>query len=555
MGNTSQFSPVHWLNHWAEQSPNQTFLHQPKNRQVETHTWSEVKQQVDSVAASLVHLGLNKGDKVAIFAKNCAEWIMADLAIMRAGMVSVPIYPTANAETVQYILEHSESKAVFIGKLDKPAESEAGISGSVVRMSLGYDSIPCQYDWQKLQSLAANDEPLPEQLPELDELMTISYTSGSTGNPKGAMISYRAYAWANNRIVEILKLGPQQRMLSYLPLAHITERCLVEGGAYHSGMPLYFTESLEHFVDDLKFAKPTLFFSVPRLWSLFQKNIIDKVGNSKLNLLLSIPVVSSLIRKKIQKGLGLEHAKLVASGSAPISPSLIRWYQRIGLNICEAWGMTENCIYAVGNFPFNESMIGTIGYVLPGCEAKTSDEDELLFKSGGLFDGYYKNEEATKEAFTEDGFFKTGDLVKIDDASGAVTIIGRVKDNFKTAKGKFVSPVPIEKMLAQDPHVELLCILGSGMAAPVALVQLSEGASALPKDQVAASLKETLVNVNNHLESHEKVGAVVVVDEEWTPENDVLTPTLKIKRHVLHQRYNERVEELKGEKVLWETDL
>lgn len=555
MGNKSHFSPVHWLNHWAETSPNQTFLHQPKNRQVETHTWAEVKQQVENVAASLVHLGLSKGDKVAIFAKNCAEWIMADLAIMRAGMVSVPIYPTANAETVQYILEHSESKAVFIGKLDKPAESEAGITGSVVRISLGYESIACQYDWQKMQTLAANDEPLSDQLPELDELMTLSYTSGSTGNPKGAMISYRAYAWANNRIVEILKLSPQQRMLSYLPLAHITERCLVEGGAYHSGMPLYFTESLEHFVDDLKFAKPTLFFSVPRLWSLFQKNIIDKVGNSKLNLLLSIPIVSSLIRKKIQKGLGLEHAKLVASGSAPISPSLIRWYQKIGLNICEAWGMTENCIYAVGNFPFNEDMIGTIGYVLPGCEAKTSDEDELLFKSGGLFDGYYKNEEATKEAFTEDGFFKTGDLVKIDEASGAVTIIGRVKDNFKTAKGKFVSPVPIEKMLAQDPHVELLCILGSGMAAPVALVQLSEGASALPKDQVAASLKETLVNVNNHLESHEKVGAVVVVDEEWTPENDVLTPTLKIKRHVLHQRYSERVEELKGQKILWEDDL
>ena len=555
MGNKSHFSPVHWLNHWAETSPNQTFLHQPKNRQVETHTWAEVQQQVENVAASLVHLGLSKGDKVAIFAKNCAEWIMADLAIMRAGMVSVPIYPTANAETVQYILEHSESKAVFIGKLDKPAESEAGITGSVVRISLGYESIACQYDWQKMQTLAANDEPLSDQLPELDELMTLSYTSGSTGNPKGAMISYRAYAWANNRIVEILKLSPQQRMLSYLPLAHITERCLVEGGAYHSGMPLYFTESLEHFVDDLKFAKPTLFFSVPRLWSLFQKNIIDKVGNSKLNLLLSIPIVSSLIRKKIQKGLGLEHAKLVASGSAPISPSLIRWYQKIGLNICEAWGMTENCIYAVGNFPFNEDMIGTIGYVLPGCEAKTSDEDELLFKSGGLFDGYYKNEEATKEAFTEDGFFKTGDLVKIDEASGAVTIIGRVKDNFKTAKGKFVSPVPIEKMLAQDPHVELLCILGSGMAAPVALVQLSEGASALPKDQVAASLKETLVNVNNHLESHEKVGAVVVVDEEWTPENDVLTPTLKIKRHVLHQRYSERVEELKGQKILWETDL
>ncbi|NVK23452.1 MAG: AMP-binding protein [Gammaproteobacteria bacterium] len=549
----NQFTPVHWLDHWAEKTPKKIFLQQPKSRHIETHNWQQVKTQVENVAASLHKLGLSKGDKVAILAKNCAEWIMADLAIMRAGMVSVPIYPTANADTVQYVLEHSESKAVFIGKLDKPQEVESGVIGSVIRLSLGYQSLACQYDWDKLQTLA--DSPLPEFYPDLDDLMTISYTSGSTGNPKGAMIKYRAYAWANDKIVDILQLDEHERFLSYLPLAHITERCLVEGAAYQSNMTLYFTESLEHFVEDLKYAQPTVFFSVPRLWSLFQKNIIDKIGESKLNLLLSIPLVSSLIKRKIQKGLGLNKARIVASGSAPISPALIRWYQGVGLDICEAWGMTENCIYAIGNFPFNDSMIGTIGYVLPGCDAKTTDEDELLFKSEGLFDGYYKNDEATKEAFTEDGYFKTGDLVKIDDTNGAVTIIGRVKDNFKTAKGKFVSPVPIEKKLAQDSHIELLCIVGSGMAAPVALVQLSEGASALPKQQVAASLKETLVAVNNNLESHEKIGAVVVVNEPWTPENEVLTPTLKIKRHVLHQQFSERVEELKGEKVIWETDL
>jgi long-subunit acyl-CoA synthetase (AMP-forming) len=178
-----------------------------------------------------------------------------------------------------------------------------------------------------------------------------------------------------------------------------------------------------------------------------------------------------------------------------------------------------------------------------------------LFTSPGLFAGYYKNEEATAEAFNDDGFFKTGDLAKVDPNNGAVTIIGRVKDNFKTAKGKFVSPVPIEKMLAQDSHIELLCVIGSGMAAPVALVQLSEGANALPKPQVSASLKETLGSVNKHLETHEKVGAIVVVNEPWTPENDVLTPTLKIKRHVLHQTFSERVDELKGERVLWEDEL
>ena len=551
----NQLTPVHWMNHWAEKTPEKIFLHQPKQRQIETHTWQQVKQQVDRLAASLDHLGFNRGDKIAILAKNCAEWIIADLAIMRAGMISVPIYPTANADTVKYVLEHSESKAVFIGKLDKPEEVESGIGGSIVRMSMGYDSLDCQYQWTALQSLSEKSEPLSEFYPALNDIMTISYTSGSTGNPKGAMISYRAYAWANDKIVSILSLTENDRFLSYLPLSHITERCLVQGSSYQSNMSLYFTESLEHFVQDLQYAQPTVFFSVPRLWSLFQKNIIDKLGNTKLNILLSLPIISTLIKNKIQKGLGLSQARLVASGSAPISPSLIQWYQKLGLEICEAWGMTENCIYAIGNFPFNKDMVGSIGYVLPGCEAKTNEEDELLFKSEGLFDGYYKNEEATKESFTEDGFFKTGDLVKMNNKTGAVTIIGRVKDNFKTAKGKFVSPVPIEKMLAQDPHIELLCIVGSGMAAPVALVQLSEGASKADKQLVAASLQETLISVNDHLESHEKIGAVVVVSESWTPENEVLTPTLKIKRHVLHQKFSERVCELKGGKIVWETEL
>ena len=270
--------------------------------------------------------------------------------------------------------------------------------------------------------------------------------------------------------------------------------------------------------------------------------------------MLSIPFIKDLIAKKIRTGLGLDQARLAASGSAPISPAIIRWYQTIGIDICEAWGMTENCIYALGNFPFNPEMIGSVGPVLPGCEIKTTDEDELLFKSPGLFDGYYKNEVATNEAFDDDGFFRTGDLAKIGDL-GEVRLIGRVKDNFKTAKGKFVSPVPIEKQLAQDTHIELLCLIGAGMAAPVCLVQLSEGAANQPREQVRESLSETLKQVNRTLESHEKIGAIVVVAESWTPENDVLTPTLKIKRHVLHQRYSERLDELKGQQVLWEDEV
>lgn len=548
---TSQFTPVHWLNHWAENTPNKIFLQQPVDRAYQTHTWSQIKQKVEHVASSLFQLGLKRGDKVAIFAKNCAEWIITDLAIMRAGMVSVPIYPSANAETIQYVLEHSEAKAVFVGKIDKWELAEPGVTGHVIRIDMGYDTMPCQYNWAQLDNFGS---PIPDYLPQQDDLMSIIYTSGSTGSPKGAMIKYSAYNWANNQIVNVLGFDEKERFLSYLPLAHITERCLVEGAAFHSNMTLYFTESLEHFVSDLQYAKPTVFFSVPRLWSLFQKNIIDKIGRTKLKVLLSIPGINSLIKSKIKKGLGLEYARLSASGSAPISPAIIRWYQKVGINICEAWGMTENCIYALGNFPFDQRMIGSVGKVLEGCEIKTTDEDELLFRSPGLFTGYYKNPEATAEAFDKDGFFKTGDLAKIGEL-GEVKLIGRVKDNFKTAKGKFVCPVPIEKMLAQDLQIELLCVIGSGMSAPVCLVQLSEGASQLPREQVRNELTNTLNSVNPHLESHENIGAMVVVKESWTPENDILTPTLKIKRHVLHELYNEKVDELKGGIILWEDEI
>ncbi|TKB00849.1 AMP-dependent synthetase [Alteromonas portus] len=548
-------TPVDWLNHWAKKTPNKVFLHQPKNRVIETHTWQQIQKKVENISAFLNKLGLKRGDKIAIFAKNCAEWIIADLAIVRSGMISVPIYPSANAETVKYVLNHSESKAVFIGKLDSPEEAKAGVDNSILSISMGYESLDCQFSWEDIKQDSTSVSCLVPYEPELDDLMTLSYTSGSTGHPKGAMISFRAYAWANNNITKIMEFCPEDRMLSYLPLAHITERCFVEGAAYQANMTLYFTESLEYFVDDLMFAKPTVFLSVPRLWSLFQKKIVDSIGDKKLNFLLSTPFISAVIRKKIQRGLGLEHTRIVATGTAPISPHLLSWYQRVGLNICEGWGMTENCIYAIGNMPFNQAFLGSIGHVLPGCEVKVSKAGELLFKSGGLFDGYYKNEQATKESFTIDGFFKTGDLVKIDEVTGAVSILGRVKDNFKTAKGKFVSPIPIEKKLAEDKHIEMLCIIGSGMAAPIALVVLSEGASNKPRRQVANSLNETLIKVNKQLESHEKVGAIVVVDEAWTPENDTLTPTLKIKRHVLHNKYFNLFGELKGQVVLWESDL
>ncbi|MBY6187972.1 AMP-binding protein [Marinobacter hydrocarbonoclasticus] len=544
-------TPLQMLDHWCSVQNDTVFLRQPRERQLNDLTWGQTREAAYRLAGALRQLGLKRGDKVAILSKNCAQWFITDLALQAGGFISIPIYPTANADTIRYVLQHSEAKAIFIGKLDNPELQAEAISQDLLRFDMSYPSLPVQYQWHQLLEMS---EPLDDARPAMDEVMTIIYTSGSTGNPKGAVVTYQSYAWAGTAVAKHLGASAQDRVISYLPLAHITERVYIEGTAFYSGGTVYFVEALDTFVDDVKVAQPTFFLSVPRLWTLFQKNIIDKVGESKLNLLLKLPLIGSLVARKIRKQLGLNAAKVLGCGSAPVSPALLQWYRGIGMDITEAWGMTENGAYATLNFPFRPDKIGTVGKPGSECEVKIGDNNELLFKSPGLFTEYYKNPEATAEAFTEDGFFRTGDQATVDDEQ-FVTITGRVKDNFKTAKGKFVAPVPLERKLAQNNHIELVCVVGSGLPYPVALVQLSEGASLMPRDQVRQSLGETAELVSSQMESHATLGGVLVVDEPWDVENEVLTPTLKIKRHILEQRFGERVASLKGNKVMWEVEL
>ncbi|MDO6640303.1 AMP-binding protein [Shewanella sp. 5_MG-2023] len=545
-------TPVEMLSHWAETQGDAVYLRQPINGQFVDFTWGEVQQKVQQVAGALRHLGLVPGDKVALLSKNCAEWFITDLALMHGGYISVPIYPTANAEMIRYVLEHSGAKAIFTGKLDFWADQEAGVGGEILRLALPYDTMPAQYHWEKLLELG---QPLVDApTPSRDQMMTLIYTSGSTGKPKGAMQTFGSYGWTCEAVVRDLKTNTTDRLLSYLPLAHITERVAIQGSSFYSGSSVAFVESLDSFVADVQRCRPTVFFSVPRLWTLFQLNIVNKIGQSKLDLLLKIPLVSGLVKRKIQKGLGLEHCRLLGSGSAPIPPSQLEWYNKIGMNISEAWGMTENCAYSIINFPFNASKIGSVGRPVEGCQVRRTDEGELMVKSPGLMTGYYKQEEATAACFDADGFFHTGDLCEIDE-DGYISITGRVKDNFKTSKGKYVAPVPIERKIAQDPHIELLCVIGSGLPHPITLVQLSEGSALQAREEVRASLKATLDGVNPHLESHEVVDAIVVVTEPWTIENDALTPTLKIKRHVLEKQFSAKVDGIRGAKVCWEDEI
>ncbi|MBL0564066.1 AMP-binding protein [Aeromonas veronii] len=526
--------PLEMLYHWERQCPDRTYLRQTINREYVDFTWGEVADEARRMVTALRHLGLVAGDKVALLSKNCAQWFIADLAMQMGQYVSVPIYPTANVDTIEYVLRHSEAKAIFVGKLDDWKSQEAGVPADLLRIAFPYDTMPASHQWDDL--LEAH-EPIPDspvQAP--DSLLSLVYTSGSTGKPKGAMLSVERYAWSCEKLVETVSLSQADRGFSYLPLAHITERVYIYGGSLYGGATIAFPESLDTFIEDVKRCRPTVFISVPRLWAMFRIKIHEKLPQNKLALLLKIPLISGLIKRKLQKGLGLEQARVLGCGSAPVSPALLEWYLSIGLKVTEAWGMTENHAYSTINYPFRADKIGTVGKAGIGVTIKISDEGEILCRCEGMMLGYYKDPEHSAEAIDAEGWLHTGDMGKLD-KEGYLSITGRMKDVFKTAKGKYVAPVPIEGLLGQEPIIEQLCVIGYGMPQPIALVQLAESAMKGNREEVNARLEAARVRVNDQLESHAKIRGILVVKTPWNIENGVLTPTMKIKRHLLEQKY------------------
>lgn len=540
---------------WAAERPDEVYLKQIINRQFVEFTYAEVADQALRLVSALRNLGVQPGDKVALVSKNCAEWFICDLAMMLGDYVSVPIFPTAGADTIEYCLTHSESKALIGGKLDDPAATQQVIDAmpDIISIALPYDTAPnCQYQFKEL---IANAEPSEERPQHYDDkLMSLVYTSGTSGLPKGAMLTYGAFSWSVQQLINHIGIQENDRLFSYLPLAHITERVYIFGSSIMGGVTTAFPESLDTFIEDVKMHRPTLFISVPRLWTLFQQRIQDKLPQKKLNILLKIPFVNSLIKKKLADGLGLDQARVLGCGSAPVSPALLEWYRSVGLNITEAWGMTESFAYSTLNYPFRADKIGSVGNAGPGIELKIADDDEIMVRGKGLFSGYYKNDIATQESFDADGWLHTGDIGSID-ADGYLTIQGRKKDTFKTSKGKFVAPVPIEKKLFEYSRVEMMCLIGLGLPGPILLVVPHDFPN-FDKERYARTTRKVIARMNQELESHEQIKGVLMIKDPWSIENGVLTPTLKIKRHVLEQKYHEIGHNWpKGDLVVWEEDL
>jgi long-subunit acyl-CoA synthetase (AMP-forming) len=394
-------------------------------------------------------------------------------------------------------------------------------------------------EFETWEAIVARTAPLPGRPARAaDDLAMIMYTSGSTGTPKGVMISFEGITRAGEGIVRDTRhwIGQDTecRMLSYLPLAHSFERSWVEAQALVDGrVHLYFAESLETFVQDVQRARPVLFISVPRLWLKFQQGVFAKMPPAKLDRLLGIPLLGKLVARKIRKGLGLDQVKRAGSGSAPIPPDLITWYRRIGLPLYEGYGMTEDNSYShSSNDKFNAP--GYVGVAMEGVQVRISPEGEILIKSPGRMVGYYKQPELSAESFTEDGFFHTGDLGELR-ADGLLKITGRAKELFKTAKGKYVAPAPIENLLNAHPMIELSLVSGVGQPAAFAIVLLAETLRPRQQEdalraQVRAELDRLLAEINRQVSDAEQLRMIIVAREPWSIENGCLTPTMKIRR-------------------------
>ncbi|MDF1630917.1 MAG: AMP-binding protein [Alcanivoracaceae bacterium] len=519
------------------------------------YNWLDIQDEALRVASYLRGLNLPEKTNIALMSKNCAEWIIADIAIWMAGHISVPLYPTLTSTSVRQILEHSGAPVLFVGKLDVWDEAQAGVPEGIhcVAFSLAPDDARSRFPvWEDIIS---KSQPLSDPAdPAEESVATIIYTSGTTGMPKGVMHGFRNFALVGTKLVDVYNLQSSDRMISYLPLSHIAERAAVELALIYVGHEIHFAESLDTFADDIKRARPTLFFAVPRIWTKFYQKVSDAMPSAKLSRLLRIPILNRVVKKKILSAMGLADCRIALSGAAALSPEVIEWFNRLGFEILEVYGMTENMAWS-HTTRSGDQRVGWVGLPNEGVECRIGDGGEILVRSPGNMLGYYKEQVQTDEAFVEGDWLRTGDVGELD-PQGRLRITGRVKEIFKTEKGKYVAPAPIENRLVSFPGIEQACVMGPGLPQPIALLNLSaEEVARLEKtgrEEYSQGLGELLTRVNKELDAHERLQCLVVVPEIWGVENGMLTPTLKMKRNELEKLYADRVPEwARARGVVW----
>ncbi len=548
MNNNNNFkSPVECFKHWVQHCPDKVYLRQPEGDQWHTLSWKQANEQVCAMAASLARFP--EGSRIAIYSLNCAHWILADLAILMAGHISVPIYPTANQKTVSQIMDHSGSCAIFIGKL--PVATQLPVFNEKVECFSFFSPRENTLYWDEMvaesikQGLRCPEVEVNEQ-----DLLTLVYTSGTTGQPKGVMLPYRAIFKAIECVGGVIKLTEDEKYFSYLPLAHIAERMVVEMNSLYHGGEISFVESLDTFAKNLTDTEPTIFFGVPRIWVKLMQGVQKRLGGRWLsNVLLNTPILGGALKKKIIQGMGFGKLKYAISAAAAISPEVIHWFKNLGVDIYEVYGLSETSGISNMNSP-DGIKIGSVGRAIPESDIRLSEDGEVLIRSPNVMDGYYNAPDLTDIAI-QDGWFRTGDLGVIDE-EGYLSITGRAKEIFKSAKGKYISPTPIEAHLQPALAVEQLIVTGAELPQPVAIAVIIDETIWQDRKTAQKKLQKIVQEVNVRLEPHERLSHLLIVKREWDIERGLMTPTLKLRRQQIEDLYKLDIKNLhKNKPIVW----
>ena len=529
---------------WEKQLKDKPYLKQPFGDKWEEYTWGEVGNMARRLATGLKSLNLREGAHIGIYSKNCREWIISDLAIVMAGYVSVPFFPSLNGKELSYIMDYGDVDALFIGKIETWDQIKDDLPEGMPLIKFphydGCSNVTKGHEW--FEFIDSHEPMQNPNKPKLSDLWTIIFTSGTTGNAKGVMLTYQAIDGIkvvlddpNNPLG--IKHDGNNDFISYLPLNHIFERVVIEWCSFRYGGTISFVESLDTFAKNLKAVQPHVFAAAPRVWTKLQLGLLTKFPQKKLDKLLKIPLLSSLLKKLIKKGLGFSKARIVVSGSAPMPVELIEWFRKVGVYITNGYGMTENCAICSSVDGRDFEKLHTVGQPQKGVKLKIDEETgEILMKGPFIMKGYYKNEELTNTTL-RGGWLHTGDKGFLDE-DNYLHITGRVADSFKTSKGEYIEPLTLEQYFVNINEIEEVCVVGLGIAQPLCLIQLSEIGKNTSREVISKMLTDRLAKVNSDLVNYKKISTLIIVKDEWTQQNGIVGPTQKLKRGAIEDKYS-----------------
>jgi long-chain acyl-CoA synthetase len=587
---------IDYFNRNAERYGDQPAIHWKEDGEWTNLTWKGYRSAVHDAAAGLQSLGVGEGQFVAIMAGNRPEHVIADYAAIHAGATGVTIYSTLVANQIQYIAENCHATVAILEDLDfmkrwEEIRSELPDLRYVVLMSgaENYDTADWVLSWKELiargkQRLMEDPESVNRVADRItpESLATLIYTSGTTGTPKGVMISHRNVVWTAEclRRAANIDLGP--RMVSYLPLAHIAERLATHYLCTYMAGQVWFCPNMTGVLEYIQQARPTIFFGVPRVYEKFhsrlaarfeaahgiQKRLLDLALASNRKRVdaeaegrsgpMLAGVLDSVVLSKVRHGLGMDAVDLAITAAAPINSELITFFHTIGIPLFELYGMSETTGPATTNLP-GANKTGSVGPALPGVEVDLAEDGEVLMRGGVITQGYYMLPEATEESFDSEGWLHSGDLGRLDD-DGYLWIVGRKKEIIITAAGKNIAPAKLETALGNHPIISKACIIGDNRKFLTVVIALDHeeapawaGARGLEYRDLAtfSQLPEVLAEVDKAVrEANEKVSSVeqikkwIVVPDEWTPDSGEVTPSLKLKRRVVVEKYADEIDAL-----------